>query len=77
MGRSEKSSLEKAPSNQGELEQFVQEEWVKLPVERSMKLIHGYRKCLTAVILSKGRDTKYQVEGVHNFVNAISFYFLI
>ena len=65
------------PSNLGELEQFAQEEWAKLPVERCRKLIHGYRKCLTAVILSKGRDTKYQVEGVNNFINAISIYFLI
>ena len=47
------------PSNLGELEQFAQEEWDKLPVERWRKLIHGYRKCLTAVILSKGCDTKY------------------
>ena len=30
------------PSNLGELEQFAQEEWVKLPVERCRKLIHGY-----------------------------------
>ena len=42
------------PSNLGELEQFEQEEWDKLPVERWRKLIHGYRKCLKAVILSKG-----------------------
>ena len=47
------------PSNLGELEQFAQEEWVKLPVEGCRKLIHGYRKHLTAVILSKGCDTKY------------------
>ena len=37
------------PSNIGELEQFVQEEWDILPVERCRKLIHGYRKCLTAL----------------------------
>ena len=43
------------PSNLGELEQFVQE----LPVERSRKLIRGFRKPLTAVILSKGCDIKY------------------
>jgi len=47
------------PSNLGELEQFAQEEWDKLPVERCRKLIHGFRKCLTTVILSKGCDTKY------------------
>ena len=47
------------PSNLGELEQFAQEEWVKLSVERWRKLIHGSRKHLTAVILSKGCDTKY------------------
>ena len=47
------------PSNLGELEQFAQEEWAKLPVERCRKLIHGYKKCLTEFILSKGRDTKY------------------
>ena len=32
------------PSNLGELEQFAQEEWAKVPVERWRKLIHGYRK---------------------------------
>ena len=47
------------PSNLAELEQFAQEEWAKLAVERCRKLIHGYRKCLTAVILSKGCATKY------------------
>ena len=47
------------PFNLGELEQFAQEEWAKLPGERSRKLIHGYRKCLTTVILSKGCATKY------------------
>ena len=46
------------PSNLGELEQFAQE-WAKLPVERWKKLIHGYRKRLTALILSKGCATKY------------------
>ena len=47
------------PSNLGEIEQFAQEEWAKLPVERSRKLIHGFRKHLAADILSKGCDTKY------------------
>ena len=47
------------PSNLGELEQFAQEEWSKLPVESCQNLIHGYRKRLTAVILSKDRATKY------------------
>ena len=47
------------PSNLGELKQFAQEEWAKLPRERCRKLIHGYRKRLTAVILSKGCATKY------------------
>ena len=61
----------------GELEQFAQEEWNKLPAERCRKLIHGYSKHLIAVILSKGCATKYEVKGVNNFVNAISFYFLI
>ena len=41
-------------TNLGELEQFTQGEWAKLPVERCRKLIHGYRKRLT-----KGCDTKY------------------
>ena len=62
------------PSNLGELEQFAQEEWDKLPVERWKKLIHGKRKRLTAVILSKGCDIKYTVQGVNNFFNAISYY---
>ena len=48
------------PSNLGELKQFAQEECLaKPPVEKCMKLIHGYRKSLTAVILSKGCATKY------------------
>ena len=49
----------------------------KLPVETCRKLIHGYRKCLTAVSLAKGCATKCKVYGVKNFVNGISFYFLI
>ena len=65
------------PLNLEELEQFAQEEWAKLPVEQCRKLIHCYRKCLTAVISSKGCVTKYYVSGVNNFVNAIYFYFLI
>jgi transposase len=47
------------PSNLGELEQFDQEEWAKLPVQRCRKLIDGYRKRLIAVILTKGCATKY------------------
>ena len=47
------------PSNLGELEQFAQEERAKLPVERCRKLIRGYRKCLTAGILSNSCATKY------------------
>ena len=46
------------PSNVGELEQFAQEEWSKLPVVRCGKLIHGWRKRLTAVISSPVQRTE-------------------
>ena len=59
VGRSEKSSWEKAPFKSGRTGAVCTEEWAKLPVERCRKLIHGSRKCLTADILSKGRATKY------------------
>ena len=45
-------------SNLGELEELAQEGWAKLPVERCRKLIHGYRKCLTAVISSPVQRTE-------------------
>jgi transposase len=38
------------PSNLGELEQFDQEGWAKLSVQRCRKLIDDYRKRLIAVI---------------------------
>ena len=47
------------PSNLRELEQFAQEEWAELPVEKWRNLIQSYRKHLTAVIASKGCATKY------------------
>ena len=47
------------PSNLRELEQFAQEEWAELPVEKCRNLIQSYRKHLTAVIASKGCATKY------------------
>ena len=43
----------------GELEQFAQEEWDKLPVERCRELIHGYREALDCSYLSKDCVTKY------------------
>lgn len=47
------------PSNLRQLEQFAQEEWAKLPVNRCRSLIESYRKRLIAVIASKGCATKY------------------
>uniref|UniRef100_A0A0E9QMW4 Tc1-like transposase DDE domain-containing protein n=1 Tax=Anguilla anguilla TaxID=7936 RepID=A0A0E9QMW4_ANGAN len=47
------------PSNLRKLEQFVQEERAKLPVEKCRNLIQSYRKGLIAVIASKGCATKY------------------
>ena len=49
----------KHPSNLGKLEQFAQEEWAKLPVQRCRKLINGCRKHLIAVIFTKGCATRY------------------
>lgn len=47
------------PSNLRDLEQFVKEEWSKIPSERCKKLVDGYRKRLLSVISSKGCATKY------------------
>ncbi len=49
----------KHPLNPNVHEQFAKEEWSKIPVERCKKLIHGYRKRLISVIISKGGATKY------------------
>ena len=50
---------ERNPSNLKELEQFLQEEWKQIPVERCAKLIDTYPKRLAAVIAAKGGSTKY------------------
>ncbi len=47
------------PSNPNDLEEFAKEEWSKITVERCKKVIHGSRKRLISVILSKGGATKY------------------
>ncbi len=47
------------PSNLNDLEQFANEEWSKIPVERCKKLIHSYRKRLISAIFPKGGAAKY------------------
>ncbi|CAJ0940669.1 unnamed protein product [Ranitomeya imitator] len=42
--RSNNGSLEKAPSNIRDREQFAKEKWSKIPAEHCKKLIEGYRK---------------------------------
>ena len=55
------------PSNLRELEQFANEEWVKLPVKKCRNFIQSYRKSLAAVMASKGCATTCQVNGANIF----------
>ena len=50
---------EQNPSNLKELEQFCQEEWKQISVERCAKLIDTYPKRLAAFIAAKSGSTKY------------------
>ena len=50
---------ERNPSNLKELEQFWQEEWKQISVERCATLIDTYPKRLAAVIAAKGGSTEY------------------
>ncbi len=47
------------PSNVAELQQFCQDEWVKIPPQRCNRLIASYRKRLMAVVAAKGGPTSY------------------
>uniref|UniRef100_A0A8C5MIC2 Transposase n=1 Tax=Leptobrachium leishanense TaxID=445787 RepID=A0A8C5MIC2_9ANUR len=47
------------PKNVTELEAFAHDEWAKIPVDRSKKLVSSYASCLKAVITVKGCCTKY------------------
>jgi hypothetical protein len=60
------------PSNLKELEQFCLEEWAKIPVAGSAKLIETYPKRLAAVIAAKGGSTKYCLWGVNSYTRSSS-----
>ncbi len=46
-------------SNVAELKQFCKEEWAKIPPQWRERLIASYRKCLIAVVATKGGTTSY------------------
>ena len=47
------------PTNLTQLHQLCQEEWAKIHLVFSGKLVEGYMKCLTQVKQFKGNATKY------------------
>ncbi|KAF7662703.1 hypothetical protein LDENG_00230020, partial [Lucifuga dentata] len=46
-------------SNVAELKQFYKAQWAKITPQRCERLIVSYRKCLIAVVATKGGTTSY------------------
>lgn len=67
----------RCPSNPRQLEQFAQEEWVKLPVLACKSLIGSYSIFLLAIIGCKGCATNYWVKGPIIFVPDTCMCFIV